>query len=76
MTIKMLLQQRLLSQHLAGERLDTPSAIVSWMGAIQAQDYAGAKWATGLRMAQPDPAAVESAINDGHILRTHVLRPT
>lgn len=44
--------------------------------AVQAQDYAGAKWAVALRMASGNDAAVEEAYRAGRILRTHVLRPT
>ena len=46
------------------------------MGAIQAQDYAMAKWAIGLRIPGSDDAIIEKAFNEGKILRTHVLRPT
>lgn len=44
---------------------------------MQAQEYEPAKWALGLRMR--DGAAnddVQRAIDDGRILRTHVMRPT
>ena len=47
-----------------------------WLGAVQAQDYAGAKWALGLRMQRPRDADIEAAFSDGTILRTHVMRPT
>jgi hypothetical protein len=43
---------------------------------MQAQDYAGAKWAIGLRVPGLNDADVESAFDAGTILRTHVLRPT
>jgi hypothetical protein len=46
------------------------------MGAIQAQDYAMAKWAVGVRVPGATDASVEAALNSGTILRTHVLRPT
>ena len=46
------------------------------MGAVQAQDYAGAKWALGLRMQKSGDAAIEKAMAAGSIIRTHVLRPT
>ncbi len=50
--------------------------LVEHMGAIQAQDYAGCKWAIGLRMNGITEQNVEQAINDGTLVRTHVLRPT
>jgi hypothetical protein len=44
---------------------------------VQAQEYAAAKWALGLRMPNgATDAKIERAFNDGRILRTHVLRPT
>jgi hypothetical protein len=54
----------------------TPQEIVSWMGAMQAQDYPMAKWAVGMRLPEATDATVERAITSGEILRTHVLRPT
>lgn len=53
-----------------------PAQVVSWLCAIQAQDYPAAKWAIGLRIPGCQDADVEHAFNDGQILRTHVLRPT
>jgi hypothetical protein len=49
---------------------------VDWLVASQAQDYAGAKWALGLRMQNAVDAALDQALAEGSILRTHVLRPT
>jgi len=46
------------------------------MCAMQAQEYAHAKWAIGLRMSSPSDKAVDKAMTTGAILRTHVLRPT
>lgn len=43
---------------------------------MQAQDYAMAKWAVGLRLKTATEASVEAAINAGEIIRTHILRPT
>ncbi|HVR60435.1 MAG TPA: winged helix DNA-binding domain-containing protein [Polyangia bacterium] len=54
----------------------SPVDVVRWLVASQAQDFAGAKWALGLRARDADDAAVEAAFNEGAILRTHVLRPT
>jgi hypothetical protein len=49
---------------------------VQCLGAVQAQDYAGGKWALGLRMKQATDAALDAAFNEGKFLRTHILRPT
>ena len=42
---------RLLNQQLANPLFHSPKELVSWMGAVQAQDYAMAKWAVGMRLA-------------------------
>jgi len=49
---------------------------VTWLAAVQAQDYAGAKWALGMRVPGSTDADVEEAFTGGAILRTHILRPT
>ena len=49
---------------------------MSWLGAVQAQEYPYSKWGLALRMRRATDAAVERAFTDGAILRTHVLRPT
>jgi hypothetical protein len=67
---------RLRNQRLVGPGLDTPAAVVGWLGAVQSQDYGGAKWALGQRMKRASDAAIERAFDAGEILRTHVLRPT
>jgi hypothetical protein len=46
------------------------------MGAVQAQEYAFAKWAFELRMMDAMDTVVEQAFNKGTILRTHSMRPT
>lgn len=74
MTSADIITQRLYSQHLL-EKLDTPSNVVRSFGAVQAQDFAGAKWALGLRSNTTD-AGIAADFNEGKILRTHALRPT
>ena len=44
--------------------------------AVQAQDFAAAKWALGLRIKNSTDRHIEQAFNDGKILRIHVMRPT
>jgi hypothetical protein len=53
----------------------TAVEVVSWLGAMQSQDYPGAKWGIGLRARVTDDE-VEKACHDGEILRTHILRQT
>ena len=67
---------RLSQQMLGKEKCQTPAEVVAWLGAVQAQDFAAAKWALGLRMHKATDAMIARAFNDGAILRTHVMRPT
>jgi hypothetical protein len=68
--------RRLYSQHIATPVFNSPDEVVKHLGAVQAQDYAGARWALGLRMQNAADAAIDKAMADGSIIRTHVLRPT
>jgi len=69
-------QQRLYNQHISRQVFNTPAEIVKYMGAMQAQDYAGAKWAVGLRLLNGNEAAITAALAESSIIRIHVLRPT
>ena len=68
--------QRLHNQLLSQTKYTQPDQVVEWLGAVQAQDYAGAKWALGLRLKTATDGAIEKAFSEGRILRTHVMRPT
>jgi hypothetical protein len=68
--------QRLLNQSISQPLFATPEELVTWMGAVQSQDFAAAKWALGLRMPGLTEQVIDDAFNEGRILRTHVLRPT
>src|SRR3954470_968606 len=68
--------RRLHAERLIGRPLDGPEAVVRWLGAVQAQDFLGAKWAIGQRARAGTDADVEQAFASGAILRTHVMRPT
>ncbi len=67
---------RLHNQHIAGLPFEKPEDVVAWLGAVQAQDYAGAKWAVGQRTSGCTDADLDRLLADGTILRTHILRPT
>jgi hypothetical protein len=67
---------RLRNQRLSGGRFAKPEEVVSWLGAVQAQEYGPAKWALGLRMQRATDAQIEAAFSEGRVLRTHVMRPT
>jgi len=76
MTNSDLAHHRLRNQHLAAARFRKPDEIVGWLAAAQAQDYAGAKWALGLRLQGVTEEDLDQALANGTILRTHLLRPT
>ena len=70
--------RRLSVQQIDQHRFDTPAAVVGWLGAVQGQDYAAAKWAVGLRLpaGAASEAGVEQALADGAVVRTHAMRGT
>ena len=69
-------RQRLYQQRLCGAPFGSPEEAVATLGAVQAQDYAGARWALGQRLRGVTDADIEHAFETGVILRTHMLRPT
>ena len=76
MTTLNIIASRLHNQHISRPDFTTPAEVVQWLGAVQAQDYAAAKWAVGLRMKDGSDTALDQALTDGAIIRTHVMRPT
>lgn len=68
--------QRLLNQHIDGEKFERPEEVVRWMGAMQAQSYPQALWAIGVRMQSATVADIERAISEAKIVRTWPLRGT
>ncbi len=71
-----LLRIRLYNQLLDGKKFKTPEEIVSYMGAMQSQSFEMAKWAIGIRLPGSTNLSIEEALNNGKIIRTHILRPT
>ena len=69
-------RRRLASQYLTTRGLAKASDVVRALGAVQAQDYGGAKWALAQRTRGATNADIERELSSGKILRTHVLRPT
>ena len=76
MTNTDIVSQRLVNQRIDGEKLEKPEEVVSWLGAIQAQDYLQSLWAVGLRLKSATLADIEQAISDGRIVRTWPMRGT
>ena len=67
---------RLKNQQLTEQLYDTPQELLNNMGAMQAQDFNMIRWAVGRRLKKANEQTVVDALNDGTILRTHLLRPT
>lgn len=76
MTPDLLLGARLANQLLTVTGPRDPAAVVSQLGAVQAQEYNQSLWALGLRTAQADAATIESAIGAAAIVRTWPMRGT
>ncbi|WP_051041015.1 winged helix DNA-binding domain-containing protein [Fibrisoma limi] len=71
-----LLRQRLANQQLVNPPQHSVPEIVSWLGAVQSQEFHDAKWSVAQRTDGLTHDAFMQAFNEGMILRTHVLRPT
>jgi len=67
---------RLLSQQLISPLFDSPAELVSFMGAVQAQEYRLMRWAVAMRTKKPSHKAFEEAFNNGSIIRMHLMRGT
>ena len=67
---------RLRSQHLVAPYAASASEAVGRLLAVQAENPGQAAWAVAART--PDPGATDLAtlLDDGNVIRTHVLRPT
>src|SRR5690242_18213575 len=71
-----IIQQRLHQQKLSNTTFKSPQQVVEWLGVVQAQDYAAAKWAVAQRAKGLSDADLDGALSDGSIIRTHALRST
>lgn len=69
-------QLRLRNQRISNPTFKRPQEVVHWLGAVQAQDYPGAKWAVAQRGRGITDGDMDRALAEGTILRTHLLRPT
>jgi hypothetical protein len=68
---------RLRRQRLVGTPLASPEAALGWLGASQAQEFAVAKWSLAQRSrGAVTEAQLDRLLDEGRILRLHVLRPT
>ena len=76
MNLRDIALERLWSQNIEYHRYKSPSELVTWMGALQAQDYTGAKWSIGLRILGITDKNVEKALKNKSIVRTWAFRGT
>jgi hypothetical protein len=69
-------RRRLFNTGLSQSRYKNAAGAVLHLGAVQAQDFAAAKWSLGLRVKKFTGGDIQSEYDRGDILRVHVLRPT
>ena len=67
---------RLLNQQLAAPQFSDPAEVVSYMGAMQAQEYRMMRWAVEMRTRKPSAKAFKRAFDSGQIIRLHLMRGT
>ena len=76
MTLSQIANQRLQHQQLLSPTFTDVTQVVSWLGAVQAQEYALTQWSISMRAVDLTQEAIEAAFAQGSLLRTHLLRPT
>ena len=76
MTREQILGQRLAAQALVLPGLPSPIETVTRLGAVQAQDFGQALLAVATRTFASTASSIEVCLNEGTLIRTHVLRPT
>ena len=67
---------RLLNQQLIAPQFSTPTEVVRYMGAMQAQEYRMMRWAVAMRTRKPSFKAFKKAFDEGQIIRLHLMRGT
>src|ERR1700719_1742265 len=67
---------RLRTQHLVSPYAASAREAVGSLLAVQAENPSQAAWAVASRTRNPDQADLAGLLDDGAVLRTHVLRPT
>jgi len=67
---------RLRSQHLVWPYAVSAGEVVGSLLAVQAENPGQAAWAVASRTPDPDQAELAALLDDGTVVRTHVLRPT
>lgn len=71
-----IIAHRMHNQRLSHSDFKKPVEVVKWLGALQGQDYYGAKWSIGVRLPGSTDAQIEKRIDDHAIVRTWAMRGT
>lgn len=67
---------RLRRQHLVTPHAASADAVIRSLLAVQAENASQAAWAVASRTPHPDAGELEALLDQGSVVRTHVLRPT
>jgi Winged helix DNA-binding domain len=67
---------RLRSQHLVRPHAGSVLDVVAHLLAVPAENPSQSAWAVASRTSDPSPGELRFALEDGRVIRTHVLRPT
>lgn len=68
--------RRLWTQGLAKPKFGTAGDVVTWLGAVQAQEYPGGSWTIGMRLPGSRTADIEAAVADKRVVRVFFMRGT
>ena len=61
---------RLRNQRVSGAHLNSAEAVVAWLGCVQSQEYAVAKWSLAQRASGFSDSDVDQVLVERNILRT------
>lgn len=67
---------RLRSQHLVTPHAASATEVLAHLLAVQAENPGQAAWAVASRTRRPDARELDTLLDEGRVVRTHVLRPT
>ena len=75
-TDRQIARWRLRSQHLVAPHAASAAEAIRSLLAVQAENASQAAWAVASRTQHPDRGELETLLDQGRVVRTHVLRPT
>ena len=65
LTVRDVIARRMASQHLSVPASARASELVRMLGAVQAQDYTGAKWGIAQRLNDATQASIDREVDEG-----------